>query len=87
LTRETRAGLLIAEITKDETSERARILRSSPCPVVLDVPCRDAEGSGELAQYEVAVFEIGTDHQVNGVKLACDQPAVIPPLVRKPFFT
>jgi hypothetical protein len=47
---------------------------------VLDVPGRDAEGSGKLPQYRVAVIEIGTDHDMHVVKLACDQPAVVPPL-------
>ena len=47
---------------------------------VLDVPGRDAEGSGKLPQYRVAVVEVGTDHQMHVVKLAGDQPAVVPPL-------
>jgi hypothetical protein len=47
---------------------------------VLDVPRRDAEGSGKLPQYRVAVVEVGTDYQMRFVKLACDQPAVISPL-------
>jgi hypothetical protein len=45
---------------------------------VLDVPGRDAEGSGKLPQYRVAVIEIGADRQVHVVKLAGDQPAVVP---------
>jgi hypothetical protein len=47
---------------------------------VLDVPGRDAEGAGKLAQYQVAVFEVGPDHQANVIKLARNQPAVVPPL-------
>src|SRR5215471_13774885 len=47
---------------------------------VLDVPGRDAEGSGKLPQYRVAVIEIGADHHMYVVKLACNQPAVVPPL-------
>jgi hypothetical protein len=47
---------------------------------VLDVPGRDAEGSRKLPQYRVAVIEIGADHQMHVVKLAGDQPAVVPPL-------
>jgi len=47
---------------------------------VLDVPGWDAKGSGKLPQYRVAVIEVGTDHHMHVVKLACDQPAVVPPL-------
>ena len=46
---------------------------------VLDVLGRDAKGSRELPQYRVAVVEIGADHQMHVVKLARDQPAVVPP--------
>jgi hypothetical protein len=47
---------------------------------VLDIPGRDAEGSGELPQYRIAEVEIGPDHQVHMVQLTRDEPAVIPPL-------
>jgi hypothetical protein len=47
---------------------------------VLLIAGRDAERSGQLPQYRVAIIEIGTDHQLRAVKLAGDQPAVIPPL-------
>jgi hypothetical protein len=47
---------------------------------VLGVAGRDAEGCRKLPQYRVAVIEVGTDHQMRVVKLARDQPAVIPPL-------
>ena len=46
---------------------------------VFDVSRRDTEGSGKLPQYRVAVIEIGTDHHMHVVQLACDQPAVVPP--------
>ena len=35
---------------------------------------------GELLEHRVAVIEVSADHQVSAVKLAGDQPAVIPPL-------
>jgi hypothetical protein len=47
---------------------------------VLDVPGRHAKGFGELPQYRIAILKIGADHHVSVVKLARDQPAVIPPL-------
>jgi hypothetical protein len=52
---------------------------------VLDVPGRNAKGSGKLPQYRVAVIEIGTDDHVHVVELAGDQPAVVPPL-SQPFW-
>ena len=47
---------------------------------VLDVLGRDAESLRKIPQYRVAVVEISADHQMPVVKLACDQPAVVPPL-------
>jgi len=39
---------------------------------VIEVAGRHAEGSGKLPPYQVAVIEIGTDHQMRVVKLAGD---------------
>jgi hypothetical protein len=47
---------------------------------VLDVPGRHTEGLGELPQDRGAVVEIGANHQMRAVKLAGDEPAVVPPL-------
>jgi len=46
---------------------------------VLGVLGRDTERFGKLPQYRVAIVEIGPDHHMLAVKLAGDQPAVIPP--------
>jgi hypothetical protein len=52
---------------------------------VLEIPGRDAEGLGKLPQHRVAVVEIGADHHMRVVKLARDQPAVVPPLSQPPW--
>jgi hypothetical protein len=49
---------------------------------VLDVPGRHAEGSGELPEDRGAVVEVGSDHHMGVVKLAGDEPAVVPPLCK-----
>lgn len=47
---------------------------------VLDVPSRNAEGFGKPPQHRVADVEVGPDHHMLRVKLACDDSPVIPPL-------
>ena len=47
---------------------------------MLEILGRHAEGSGELPQDRGAVVEIGPDHHVGVVKLAGDEPALVPPL-------
>jgi hypothetical protein len=47
---------------------------------VLEVPGGHAEGCRKLPQYRVAILKVGADDHMSVVKLARDQPAVIPPL-------
>ena len=47
---------------------------------VLGVPGRDAEGLGKIPQNRGPVVEVRADHQMGGVKLAGNQPPVVPSL-------
>jgi hypothetical protein len=46
---------------------------------VLGKPARDAEGFRELAQHQVASVEVSPDDHMRVVKLARNQPTVVPP--------
>jgi hypothetical protein len=60
-----------ANVTRSEVGDKHH---------VLDVPGRNAKGSGKLPHHSVAVAEIGADHHMSVIELAGNQPAVVTPL-------